>query len=143
MRVDPFRKNKIKLKKKYDGIIFLPNFFESQREWGKLIFPDFYEWIIYSCNLINKYNLNIAIKPHPNLYHDDNETINVVNELKSKYNNIDWIDPSISNLELFKNIKFGISAWGTVLWELAYFNVHPVSAGEHPVRYNIGSEFRI
>jgi len=143
MHVDPFKKNKIKLKKKFDGVVFLPNFFESQREWGKIIFSDFYEWITYTCNLINKYNLNIAIKPHPNTYHDNNETVNVVNELKLKYNNIEWIDPSISNHELFKNIKFGISVWGTVLWELAYFNVHPISAGEHPVcKYNIGSEPR-
>ena len=143
MKVDPFRKNNMKIKKKYDGIVFLPNFFESQREWGKLIFPDFYEWIIYTCNLIKKHNLNIAIKPHPNIYFLNTESQKVVNELKNKYETIDWIDPSISNLELFKNIKCGISPWGTILWELAYFKIHPISAGEHPAcKYNLGFEPR-
>tara|TARA_B100000029_G_C17525434_1_gene941490 strand:- start:601 stop:1464 length:864 start_codon:yes stop_codon:yes gene_type:complete len=143
MKVDPFRKNNMKIKKKYDGIVFLPNFFESQREWGKLIFPDFYEWIIYTCNLIKKHNLNIAIKPHPNIYFLNTESQKVVNELKNKYETIDWIDTSVSNLELFKNIKCGISPWGTILWELAYFKIHPISAGEHPAcKYNLGFEPR-
>lgn len=143
MNVNPFKRNQKKLNKKYDGIIFLPNFFESQREWGKLVFPDFYEWIIFTCKLIKKNRLNIAIKPHPNIYHVNTESVKIVNELKFKFSEIDWIDPSVSNFELFKNIKFGISPWGTILWELAYFRVHPISAGEHPAApYNIGFEPR-
>tara|TARA_B100000575_G_C22891547_1_gene518829 strand:- start:137 stop:790 length:654 start_codon:yes stop_codon:yes gene_type:complete len=144
MNVDPFKKNKKKLKKNYDGVIFLPNFFESQREWGKLVFPDFYEWIKFTCDFIYKNNLNIAIKPHPNIYYErNNETVEIVRLLKQKYNKIDWIDPSISNFEIFKKIKSGISPWGTILWELAYFNIHPISAGEHPAcKYNIGFEPR-
>ena len=143
MEVDPFKKNNIKLKKNYDGIVFLQNFFESQREWGKLVFPDIYEWINFTCDFIKKHKLNIAIKPHPNLSFSNNESVNIVNELKVKYKDIDWIDPSISNIELFKNIKFGISAWGTILWELAYFNIHPISAGDHPAhKYRIGFEPR-
>ncbi len=143
MEVNPFKKNNIKLKKKYDAVVFLPNFFESQREWGDLIFPDFYEWILYTCNLIKDYNLNIAIKPHPNIFFSNRESLKVISELKKKYNNIEWISPSTSNIELFKNIKCGISPWGTILWELAYFNIHSISAGEHPAcRYKIGFEPR-
>ena len=143
MNVNPFEKNQIKLNKKYDGIIFLPNFFESQREWGKLVFSDFYDWIIFTCNLIEKNNLNIAIKAHPNIFYVNTESVKIVNELKLRFNKIDWIDPSISNFELFKNIKFGVSPWGTILWELAYFNIHPISAGDHPAcKYKIGFEPR-
>ena len=144
MNVDPFKVNKKKLKKNYDGMIFLPNFFETQREWGKLVFPDFYEWINFTCDFICKHSLNIAIKPHPNIYYEkNNESVKIVKFLKKKYKRIDWIDPSISNFEIFKNIKCGISPWGTILWELAYFNVHSISAGEHPAcKYNIGFEPR-
>ena len=143
MQVDPFKKNNRKIKKKYDGIVFLPNFFESQMEWGKLIFTDFHEWINYTCDLIKQNDLNIAIKPHPNIFFSNTESQKIVNELKNKYKCIDWINPFISNIDLFKNIKCGISPWGTILWELAYFNLHPISAGEHPAcKYNIGYEPR-
>ena len=99
MHVDPFKKNKIKLKNKFDGVVFLPNFLDPRR-MGKIDFSDFYWDLHIVFETFNKYNLNIAIKPHPNIYHDNNETVNVVNELKFEYNNMRWIDPSISNLNL-------------------------------------------
>lgn len=143
MKIDPYRSVNNNVKKNYDGIVFLPNFFESQREWGKLIFIDFYEWINYTLNLIEKYNLNIAVKPHPNTYFVGTESIQVVEDLKKKFPNVDWINPMASNKSIFKKIKFGISPWGTVLWEMAYFNVIPISAGDHPAcKYHFGFEPR-
>ena len=139
MNVNPYKKNIKKTKLKYDGIIFLPNFFESQREWGKLIFIDFYEWINFTCKLISNNNLNIALKPHPNIYNINKESVEVVEQLKQRYKNISWISPFISNHEIFKSVKFGISPWGTVLWEMAYFGVNAISTGDHPaIKYNFG-----
>ncbi len=139
MNVNPYKKNRKKIKLKYDGVIFLPNFFESQREWGKLIFIDFYEWINFTCKLILKHNLNIALKPHPNIYNINKESVKVVEELKRQYKNLNWISPSLSNHEIFKSVKFGISPWGTVLWEMAFFGVNAISAGDHPaIKYNLG-----
>jgi hypothetical protein len=143
MSVDPFSKNYKKLNDKIDGVIFLPNFFESQREWGKLIFLDFHDWINFTCETIVKYNLNIAIKPHPNMLKVDTDSIEFVENLKKKFSKIKWIDPMTSNLDLFKKIKFGVSPWGTVLWELPYFSVNSISAGEHPAcMYRFGYEPR-
>ena len=139
MILNPYNKKNKSINLKFDGVIFLPNFFESQREWGYLIFTDFYEWINYTCDLILKNNLNIALKPHPNIYNINKESFKVVEELKKKYKNINWISPHISNHELFKSVKFGISPWGTVLWEMAYFGINAISAGDHPaIKYNLG-----
>ena len=143
MRTDPYKNNFHDLIKNYSGVIFLPNFFESQREWGELIFLDFYEWANFTLKLIEEKKLNIAIKPHPNIYHINKESVEIVNELKFKYPSVDWIDPSTSNKKIFKKIKFGVSPWGTILWEMAYFNVIPISAGDHPAcKYNFGYEPR-
>ena len=143
MNVNPFSKSFKKFNSNVDGVVFLPNFFESQRVWGKLIFLDFYDWINFTCKIIEKNNLNIAIKPHPNIFNINTESVSVVELLQKRYPNLKWIDPFVSNLDLFKKIKFGVSPWGTVLWELPYFKINAISAGEHPAcNYNLGYEPR-
>lgn len=140
MRTNPYKSSisteieKLK-NNKIDGIIFLPNFFECQREWGDIIFPDFYEWIIYTLDLITSYNLKIAIKPHPNTYFVNTESLRVVEFLKKKYPKIIWIHPNTSNKKILKKIKFGISPWGSVIWELAFYKKIAISIGNHPAKY--------
>ena len=75
LKIDPFRFD-AKLEEKYKnklknikGVIFFQDFFDSPHDWGEIIFPDFYEWIIFTLTIIKKYNLPIAIKPHPNSYY--------------------------------------------------------------------------
>jgi chromosomal replication initiation ATPase DnaA len=34
-----------------------------------LVFRDFYVWTIFTLNIIRKFKLRIAIKPHPNCWH--------------------------------------------------------------------------
>jgi hypothetical protein len=127
-------KNKIKFDKKLNnlyGVVFLHDFFDAPHDQDKLIFSDFFEWTIYTIELIKKNNLRIAIKPHPNSI---TKSINIENELIKKYPEITWIDRKISNLQIFKlnNFKFGISANGSVLYELPYFNKIGISAGTNP-----------
>jgi hypothetical protein len=134
MAVNPYKKEKQIIDEtiNFDGVIFLPNFFESQTEWGKLIFPDFYTWITYTLNRVKQYSLNIAIKPHPNASYRHPENTYYYNQIKLLYKDIPWIDPEISNNEIFKKIKFGISPYGSILWELAYHNKIAISAGDYP-----------
>ena len=126
--------NKIKFNKKLNnlfGVVFLHDFFDAPHDQDKLIFNDFFDWTIYTIDLIRKNNLKIAIKPHPNSIA---KSINIENELIKKYPEIIWIDRKISNLQIFKldNFKFGISANGSVLYELPYFNKIGISAGTNP-----------
>jgi hypothetical protein len=102
-----------------------------------MIFPDFYTWCIYTLNLIRKYRLPIAVKPHPNekFFVNVMKMPNIIDKLKIKYKDLIWLDSKLSNQFIFKYIKFGISASGSILYELALFNKIAISCGDHPGRY--------
>lgn len=115
---------------KFDGILFLHDFFDSPHIYGNLLFEDFYEWVIHTIKLISKHNLNIAIKPHPNQVHASEI---VIRNLKSEFPSIKWIEPQVSNIAIVNSgIKFGVSVYGTVLHELAYHGIHAICAGDNP-----------
>jgi hypothetical protein len=141
LKIDPFKLDS-KLESKYEkklknikGVIFFQDFFDSPHDWGEIIFPDFYEWIVYSLTIIRKYNLPIAIKPHPNSYYFSSSTKALVDRLMERYNNLLWLTPKLNNNFIFKNIEFGISASGSVLFDLAMNNKIAISCGEHPGKY--------
>lgn len=117
--------------KKIDGVIFLQDFYD-QASGSCMIFEDFYSWTIFSIEIVRKFNLNIAFKPHPNNIYESN---NLIKKLKKLYNDIQWIDPNVSNFVLFKKIKFGVSVHGSVLYELAYHNITSIACGNHPSQY--------
>jgi hypothetical protein len=143
LKYNPYKKNRI-LEKKYlkklkevRGVLFLQNFHDAPHSWGKMIFPDFYTWCIYTLNLIRKYRLPIAVKPHPNekFFVNVMKMPNIIDKLKIKYKDLIWLDSKLSNQFIFKYIKFGISASGSILYELALFNKIAISCGDHPGRY--------
>jgi hypothetical protein len=116
---------------KIQGVVFLHDFFDSPHLWGNIIFNDFYEWAVFTLDIIRKFKLKIAIKSHPN---SRSESLKINEELKKKYSDLVWIDKDLSNTAIFdkKNIKFGISCYGSVLYELAYHGKYAISAGSHP-----------
>jgi len=115
-----------------DGVLFLQDFYDSPHDWGNLVFNDYYIWTIFTLNIIRKYKLKIAIKPHPNSWYNSADSIGLYERLKKRYRNIIWLNKDLPNKLIFKKIKFGISATGTVLFELAYHNIKAVSCGDHP-----------
>ena len=134
MKKNPYRKSSKKLKFKTDGVLFLHDFFDTPHHFKSMIFMDFYDWAIYSLNIIRKNKLNIAVKPHPNSIYQNKV---VIEKLKKMFPEIRWIDPSLTNSYLFKSgIKFGISVYGTVLYELAYHNLVPIASTPYHPTYN-------
>lgn len=115
-----------------DGVLFLQDFYDSPHDWGNLAFNDFYIWTIFTLNIIRKYKLKIAIKPHPNSWYVSDDSVALYERLKKRYRNITWLNEDFPNKLIFKKIKFGISGTGTVLFELAYHNIKAVSCGDHP-----------
>lgn len=112
------------------GVVFLHDLFDSPHIYGNMIFNDFYEWTIYTLNLIEKNNLKIGVKPHPNQI---NESKVIIEKLKKKYNKLCWIDEITSNKSILQsNIKFGISVYGSIIGELAYFGKFSISCGKNP-----------
>ena len=115
---------------KFDGVIFLHDFFDSPHIYGAMLFVDFYEWVVHTLKLIAHNNLNIAVKPHPNQVKSSQL---IISDLKLLFPTIEWLDTSLSNSVIFNSgIKYGISVYGTVLHELAYHGIHAISAGENP-----------
>lgn len=124
--------SKKKIEHGFDGVLFLQDFYDSPHDWGNLAFKDYYIWTIFTLNLIRKYKLKIAIKPHPNSWHNSIDSVKLYKRLKNRYKNLIWLDKNCSNKLIFKKIKFGISATGTVLFDLAYHNIKAISCGNHP-----------
>ena len=122
----------LKILDKIDGVMFLQDFDDSPHDWGKLSFNDFYIWTLYTLNIIKKYKLKIAIKPHPNSWNNSLDSTIIYERLKKKYPNVIWLDKDFPNRVIFKKVKFGISATGTVLFELAYHGIKALSCGAHP-----------
>ena len=134
MKKNPYKKNSKKLTFKVDGVLFLHDFFDTPHHFKSMIFFDFYEWSLYSLKIIDKYNLNIAIKPHPNSIYQNKI---IIEDLKNMFPKIKWIDPEITNKEIFKSkIKFGISVYGSVLYELVYHNLVAIASTPYHPTYN-------
>jgi hypothetical protein len=130
MRVNTYSNNIISGIKKHEGILFLHDFTDSNHIYRHAVFPDFYEWAVFTFNLIAEHNLNIGIKPHPN---QNSSSRKIVKKLKAKFNYLNWLDEEISNSQLLNSgIKFGISVYGTVLTELAFQNIIPICCGDNP-----------
>ena len=118
------------LKFQLDGVVFIGDFFDSQHIYRSMVFNDLYEWLIYTIDLVVEHNLNVGFKPHPNQLEGSRK---IINKLKKNYSNIIWIDPHVSNNVIFKSgIKYGISVYGSVLQELAYNKISPISCGDNP-----------
>jgi hypothetical protein len=111
--------------KNLTGVLFLHDYFDSPHTFFLKAFPDYYEWTIYTLNLIRRYKLNIAIKPHPNA---TEESKKISDNIKKNYADLMWIDDQTNNLVFFsnKNFKFGITCNGTIIQELCYFNKIPI-----------------
>jgi len=112
-----------------NGVVFLQCFFDAAHYYGgDCLFNDHYLWTIYTLDLIKKYNLKIAIKPHT-LALDESQKI--FKKLKYKYKSLIWLPDEVSNIEIIKNknINFFISNNGSILYEAPYFGKTAVSAG--------------
>jgi hypothetical protein len=138
MRFNTYTKSYQSETRKYDGIIFLHDFTDSNHVYRWSLFEDFYEWIIFTLNLVDMYNLNIGIKPHPN---QNITSKKIVEKLKKEYYHLSWIDERTSNSELLtSSLKFGISIHGTILSELAFSKIIPICCGDNPT-INYGFTF--
>lgn len=119
-----------------DGVLFTQSIYDSPHAWGGMLYNDYYEWICDTLNYIKKNNLKIAIKPHPNSIKKQIDVKKLHVSLKAEYSELTWLDENLSNNEIFKKIKFGISATGTVLFELAWHKILAISCGQSPYSYN-------
>ncbi len=113
-----------------EGVVFLHDFFDSPHCHRSMLFADFLEWARYTLDLIQGYQLPLAVKPHPNQLPESHE---VVATLQRQYPSVSWLSPTLSNRTIFgSGIRCGVSVYGTILHELAYHGIAALAAGDHP-----------
>jgi len=130
MKENAFKFNNIKFQNDLDGVVFLHDFFDSPHIYKKMVFVDFYEWLIFTIEIVLANNLKVGFKPHPNQI---SKSKVIIDKVKFTYPEIIWIDEKVSNKDIFdSNITFGISVYGTVLSELAFAGKVAICCGENP-----------
>lgn len=130
MKTSAYASNDVQMPADVEGVVFLHDFFDSPHIYRNMLFLDFWEWALFTLNVIESENLPIAVKPHPNQLP---ESLLIVEQLKKMFPRVQWIDSKISNLTIFRSdIRCGISVYGTILHELAYHGIPALAAGDHP-----------
>jgi hypothetical protein len=111
-------------------VIFLHDFYDSPHVYPDLIFTDFWNWISFTIQVLLDSEIPFWIKPHPNQI---SLSEGVLIELKQSFPNARFLSSKITNIELIEaGIICGVTAYGTVAHELAYFGVPSICCATHP-----------
>lgn len=137
----PFQKNKLKkrviLKSTRIKILIAAHcFFDSPHIYGKMFFPDFYDWMDYLGKLSLETDYDWYIKSHKNYFP---ETRIELENLCKKYKKFKLLPPNVSHHQIIREkIDLVLTCYGTIGWEYPFLGV-PVllSSVNHPyVNYN-------
>ncbi len=111
-------------------VIFLHDFFDSPHVYRDMVFPDFWEWVCFTIETLQKANTRFFIKPHPN---QTDRSVGVLNQLKQLYPNVSIISSNISNKQLVQaGLACAVTVYGTVAHEMAYLGVPTIACARHP-----------
>jgi len=129
MKESPFNNEQEYSLPDLDGVVFIHDLFDSQYIYGKMLFEDFYSWIIFTLEFVKNQNLKIGFKEHPN---QKKESKVIIDKLKNRYKDNIWISSEVSQSAIFKSgIKFGVSVYGSVLTELSFNKIKAISCGDN------------
>lgn len=113
-----------------DVIVFLHDFYDSPHIYSDLIFVDFWAWITTTIDVLSAAKINFSIKPHPNQRPESDSAVTL---LVAKYPNLKVLSSRLSNELLAKSgIICGVTVYGTVAHELAYFGVPTIACAGNP-----------
>jgi hypothetical protein len=111
-------------------VIFLHDFYDSPHIYPNIIFQDFWSWIIFTIETLQKAKINFWIKPHPNQI--DLSDI-AIKDLIKKFPNLNILPSKITNKQLASGkMKVGVTVYGTVAHELAYMGVPSITCSKDP-----------
>ena len=104
-------------------------FFDNPHSYGGLLFPDFYEWLKFLCNISKSTNYDWYIKPHPDYLPG---TLDVISKIIEN-SKIIMISPSASFHQLAKEgLKWALTAFGSVAHELPLLGIEVINCGSNP-----------
>ena len=112
-------------KTKFNILISAHDFYEGPNTWGKFLFPDFYEWLNFLSKYIEKDKKNLRhwfVKPHPD---GSDDQMTILKEIFRNNKNVTILPKNITHSQLVSiNIKFVLTARGSVTYQYAYFGVN-------------------
>lgn len=111
-------------------VLMLHCFYDSPHVYKDMIFEDFYEWFDFVLSKVGLMDVDFLVKPHPNAkpYNED-----IINNFKSKYPTIRFVDKTTSNAQLIsEGLTAILSVYGSVAHEFAYLGVPVLLAGDNP-----------
>lgn len=103
--------------------------------YGDLLFPDFYEWLVFLGEQSEKLDYDWYIKMHPDYLE---ETKYIIEKFLKKYPKIKMINPNVSHLQLaYEGINCVLTVYGTVGCEYPLLGIPVINAGFNPhISYN-------
>jgi hypothetical protein len=111
-------------------VVFLHDFYDSPHVYPELVFIDFWRWICFTIEALQKSGVTFFLKPHPNQISLSDAALE---RLRQKYPNLKWLPAEVSNVHLVRaGIACGITVYGTVAHELAYLGVPSIGCARHP-----------
>jgi hypothetical protein len=111
-------------------VVFLHDFYDSPHGYDDLIFPDFWAWACFTIETLQNSGRRFFVKPHPNQIALSSE---VLKDLQAKYPALPLLSANVSNSQLAAaGFICGVTMYGTVGHELAYFGVPTIACARHP-----------
>ena len=111
-------------------VIFLHDFYDSPHVYADLVFDDFWQWVCFTIEVLQRIGVNFFLKPHPNQITLSDEALG---RLRAQYPALRWLPSEVSNVQLARaGIACGVTVYGTVAHELAYLGVPSIGCARHP-----------
>jgi len=112
-------------------ILICPHeFYDSPNCYGGLLFPDFYEWLLYLGSISERTNYDWYVKTHPDVLDNTKE---VINSIVSKYSRLTLIPPETSHHKLVdEGVSFVLTCYGSVGHEYPLLGAQVINAGNNP-----------
>lgn len=111
-------------------VVFLHDFYDSPHVYPDLVFMDFWRWICFTIEVLQKYGITFFLKPHPNQISLSDVALE---RLRQKYPKLKWLPAEASNVQIVQaGIACGVTVYGTVAHELAYLGVPSIGCARHP-----------
>jgi hypothetical protein len=116
-------------------ILFLHCFFDSPHIHRWMDYPDFYDWLDRTLEIVSNKNVDFYVKSHPNAIEGNNV---IVEEFKNKFKKINFLSAEVNNNQLIaEGFDLAITVYGTLGHEYPYFGIPVLNAGDNPhINYN-------
>ena len=111
-------------------IIFLHDFYDSPHCYREMVFPDFWEWVCFTIDTLNKSNIQFLLKPHPNQIGLSDV---VIDDLKRRYPGLPITSSGVTNKQLVEaGMACAVTVYGTIAHEMAFLGIPTIASAHHP-----------